>query len=290
VKSRTLLVPLAVALLVSSRSAYAQPAPLPTLPPPAPSAAPSTLNPLPSAPATIAPPPLPAAPAQPPPAPAPPYDVTYSSPPTVTQVAAPLPPPPPPPSPPPPSPIDCTGPGAFTHDGFYLRIGSGIGGLGVGGSGPRGDVRFSGLSSGTMLAIGGTPSTGFVAGGAISTMTLTSIHSSGVSFDTTSISAGRLAVFADWFPNEHRGWHVGGMVGLGFTTLGAAGQSNWTGASVGGEAFGGYDFWIGPEWSLGIQGALAFTTQGPLKDDNQNDTGYSLGSFGAVVEATLLYH
>jgi hypothetical protein len=187
-------------------------------------------------------------------------------------------------------PIDCTGPGTFTHDGFYFRIAIGFGGLGVGGSGPRGSAQIRGVSSNVTLAIGGTPSRGFVVGGAVSSASLSSPASSGVPVDVTDASSGTVAGFVDWFPNEHRGWHVGGLLGLGFMSVSSVGQSDWGGVSLGGGAFGGYDFWIGPQWSLALQAALNFTTQASLKDSNQNDTGYSLGSLGGSIQVGFVYH
>ena len=276
------------AIVVCARSAHAQPAPLPTLPPPAPAAAPSTLNPTPTATPTATPnatpTPTPNANAN---ANPPPMDVT-SSPPTVTQVSAPYVPAEPPP-PPPPTAIPCAGPGAFTHDGFYLRLSSGIGGLAIGGSGPGSSPKLSGFASSTMLAIGGTPSRGFAVGGAIAARSVTSPQTSGFPGDVTDVQASQLGVFVDWFPSEHRGWHVGGLLGIGTLRIQTV-QGDEVNLSFAGQAFGGYDFWIGPEWSLGIQGVLGFSTQSPMMDANQNDSGYSLGSLSGAIEGTLLFH
>jgi hypothetical protein len=277
---------LPIAIASFAAPAYAQPTPLPTLPPPTPAAAPSTLNPnsTPNATAnaTVTPPAVQYAP---PPPPSPPIDIT-SSPATVTQVSAPYVAAEPEPA----APIACAGPGAFTHDGFYLRLSSGIGGLAVGGSGPTGSPKLSGFASSTMLAIGGTPSRGFVVGGAVAARSLSSVDTSNVPGDVTSVQASQLGVFVDWFPSLHRGWHVGGLLGVGTIRIQTAAQEDQVNLSFAGQAFGGYDFWIGPEWSLGIQGVLGFSTQSPMMDDNRNDTGYSLGSVSGAVEATLLFH
>jgi hypothetical protein len=286
VMKRTLVVSVTLAMAAFPALAHAQQPPLPTLPPPATASAPSTLN-APPPPAIPPAPPPPAAPTPPPPPPPPPppsFDGT-SAPPTFTQVAAPyaL------PEPEAHTHVACSGPGAFTHDGFYLRISSGVGALGIGGQGPTGTAQLSGLASSSMFAIGGTPSRGFVVGGAVASRTLTSTHTSGVAADETSVTASTLGVFVDWFPNEYRGWHVGGLLGLGTIDIKSVSESDQVNVSVAGQAFGGYDFWIGPEWSLGIQGVLGFSTKAPMKAD-QNDTGYTLGSLSGAIEGTLLFH
>jgi len=66
--------------------------------------------------------------------------------------------------------------------------------------------------------------------------------------------------------------------------------STWTSNAPAGRVFGGYDFWLGPEWSLGVQGAAGFVGTAQLHDDNRTDTEYRLGAVALGVEATLLYH
>jgi hypothetical protein len=141
-----------------------------------------------------------------------------------------------------------------------------------------------------MVAIGGTPSRGFVFGGAVSEKTLSSIHTSGVAADLTSVQATTLGVFADWFPDNRGGWHVGGLLGLGSLLIKSVSESDQMNLSFAGQVFGGYDAWIGPEWSIGLQGVLGFSTKAELMDTHQNDTGYRLGSLSGAIEATLLYH
>jgi hypothetical protein len=258
----------ALAVVLAPASALAQspqsPQPLPPLPPPPPPSAPSA-----PVDATSAPP-----------------DVTYAG--GSSEAPAPYAARPPeyptPPVPP------CGGPGAFTHDGFYLRVSSGIALVALGGTGPTGDASIGGAGSSGGLAIGGTPSRGFVVGGAINGGSIGPNNAKGLPAEVTGGSTGELAAFADWFPNEHRGWHVGGMLGVGFVSITQLHTSTWNGGSLAGNLFGGYDFWLGPEWSLGVQADLGLTGRAKLQDDNQNDTGYRLGGFVGGLEATLLYH
>src|SRR5262249_39822829 len=65
-----------------------------------------------------------------------------------------------------------------------------------------------------------------------------------------------LDAFVDWFPNEHRGWHLGGMLGLAAVGVqNAAAVAHVGVGAVHARAFGGHDFWVGPQWSLGVGGA-----------------------------------
>jgi hypothetical protein len=153
---------------------------------------------------------------------------------------------------------------------------------------------MSGLSSSEMVAIGGTPGRGFVVAGTIAGDTLTNPSFSGSPANAQhgwSAGGARLGGLVDWFPNDRRGGHVGAILALGATSLtnDAAGIT-WGGVGFGAEVFGGYDFWIGPDWSLGIQGGLSFSPNAPLKDSGGNDSGYSFGTFAFAVQGSLLYH
>ena len=73
----------------------------------------------------------------------------------------------------------------------------------------------------------------------------------------------------------------------------SASESDQINLSFAGQAFGGYDFWIGPEWSIGLQGALSFTTAAKLQEQQSGSsvsTGYTVGSFGGTIGVALVYH
>jgi hypothetical protein len=196
-----------------------------------------------------------------------------------------------PPAPPPP-PISFTGPGTFTHDGFYLRFELGFGAFGASGTGPSGSASTGGAAEDLVLAIGGTPVEGFVVGGLIGGLATSSPPSGTIPSNATSMGELILGPFVDWFPNARGGWHVGGALGLGGLSVDRYGADNLSSLSLGGRAFGGYDFWIGPQWSLGITAAIQFVTRGNLTDSSQNDapSGYSMGALGGAISVTLLYH
>jgi hypothetical protein len=61
-----------------------------------------------------------------------------------------------------------------------------------------------------------------------------------------------------------------------------------TGVSVAGSAFGGYQWWLGPGWSLGIAGVLSGVPTQKMTDSNRNDTGYRMMGLSVGVEWLLL--
>ena len=55
--------------------------------------------------------------------------------------------------------------------------------------------------------------------------------------------------------------------------------------------FGGYDWWIGPQWSVGLMLIGSATTTTSLRDDEDNDEiGYSFRSMFIGLEWALLLH
>ncbi|HEY2514566.1 MAG TPA: hypothetical protein VGI39_27065 [Polyangiaceae bacterium] len=264
---------LVFALLATATTASAAPPPqpIPALPPPAPATAPA-----PTTPDTATP------------APAPEESVTRATP-----RAPPAPPPPPPGEPPPAPPPPCPQPpDAYRHDGFYFRFATGISYGWFSGNGASGNVSADGLGSNGAFSFGGTVTKGFVVGGAFEAGSSSGqIH--GGKFDGAEISSALVFVgpFVDWYPDPTDGWHVGAKAGIG-----VAGVSNTNislgGFDVGGGVFGGYDWWIGPQWSLGLQLAFMTGTTARLNDSNNNssDSGYRVTPSSMVLSWTLTLH
>jgi hypothetical protein len=261
-----------------------------------------------------------------PPAPLPALPATEPT--TPPASAGPSTPPPPPPEPPPPPP-EAMGPPAgggeqamslylprYRHQGFYLAANTGLGFLATWGSGPLGSANLSGLGSVGDVAVGGTISPGLVLGGVARewstggtfnggpTITATTTYfANGVPSTTQHTLSGNahvtsveIGAFLDWYPNPEKGWHVGASVGLGGTVLtDDAGTKSQSGA-VAGSLFGGYQWWLGPGWSLGINGVVSAATMGRLDsndqstDSTQTDTGYKLMPLGVGIESELLYY
>jgi hypothetical protein len=96
----------------------------------------------------------------------------------------------------------------------------------------------------------------------------------------------------DWFPDPMKGLHFGGSLGLGGVSVtNQADGSKMAGLGGAATIFGGYDFWIGPSWSLGI-GAVAWggTPREQMKDNNNNDTPYRLTPLSIGLQASILYY
>ncbi|HEY3255168.1 MAG TPA: hypothetical protein VGJ91_14510, partial [Polyangiaceae bacterium] len=183
--------------------------------------------------------------------------------------------------------------GAHLHDGFYLRMALGLGLAGAlvsSDSKSVGDYSFGGGAGAFDLWLGGTPTPGLAMGGALSGFGLNSSHRSvdgnRVSSDVTG-STGLLGFFVDVFPDPERGLHFGGALGFasGMAEVKDSGRK-FEGGGLGLEAWGGYEFWVAPQWSLG--GMLRF--MGSLTREEQDNVAYQ-ASLGAVtLSFTALYH
>jgi hypothetical protein len=198
----------------------------------------------------------------------------------------------------------------YRHDGFYLSADTGIGVLSAWGSGPLGSASISGFATAGDLSIGGTIAPGLVLGGVVREWSASGMFNGGpvITATTTYFANGvattshptlsgnthieslELGAFLDWYPNPEKGWHVGGSLGLGgMALIDDAGTRSVSGA-VAGSIFGGYQWWLGPAWSLGISAVGSIATSGRFDDSNHDDTGYKLAPLGIGIETDLLYY
>ena len=154
------------------------------------------------------------------------------------------------------------------------------------------------------MAIGGALAPGFVLAGTIQGNAISAEFEGGPLARATVTSKGRtrsasdraeggsamLGILVDWYPDPKTGWHVGLSSGVGALVL-----TNWAddsalgGVNLAGSAFGGYDWALGRNWSLGLQLTASGATSTQLMDDNQRDTGYRLTPLSIGVQASLLY-
>jgi hypothetical protein len=154
------------------------------------------------------------------------------------------------------------------------------------------------------FAIGGSIARGWVLAGTIQGSTITNTLDGGpfvdasVTSDGETISASakvaatfsHVGVLVDWYPDPTKGWHVGASGGLGVAgVINQADDSTMTGASAGGSAFGGYDWSIGPDWSLGVGLVASGNTSAKMLDSDKDDTGYRLKSYSIGVTGSVLY-
>ena len=152
------------------------------------------------------------------------------------------------------------------HDGFYLRLGLGIGLLrtassfdGTVGSTPAdraiGDLTYSGHGLAVDGAIGGSPVPGFAFGYGFAwqiaddpTLTVeNTLGADGESERDDPLGATIHGFFVDVFPDPKGNLEVGGLFGL--ATVGTGGGDNPS-QGLAGAIWGGYGIWAGDQTSL----------------------------------------
>jgi hypothetical protein len=142
-----------------------------------------------------------------------------------------------------------------------------------------------------MLAIGGTPGEGLVVAGVIRGVTARGRFHGGPQPERDATGTnGQLGVLVDWYPNPTSGWHVGALAGVGAITITDSDVRDSNGFGFGGSLFGGYDFWIGPQWSLGLQAVFSATSSATMKNSDNDDTGYKFSALSAGLEYTFTLH
>ena len=168
-------------------------------------------------------------------------------------------------------------PGVETHDGFYLRLGLGIGGVSDSVE-SQGVIEVTGVVSGGAgvgeLAFGGTPSAGLVIGGGIYSHSIPEptsedVEVAGVNtnleYEFEASSFAIIAPFIDYYFDPTGGLHLQGAIGLGALASGRGNNTNGVfdaeehGAAGLGVMVGfGYEWWIADQWGLGILGRFSF--------------------------------
>ena len=200
--------------------------------------------------------------------------------------------------PPPPLPPEAS-PTYHNHDGFYLRMAIGGGGLWQTLSSEQNgvaDAKVRGGGGAIDLLIGGTPVDGLVIGGAIFTQT-TNKPDLEVNGQTRSVNGNASLVligpFIDGFFDPHGGFHVGGALGLTGFNFKDDDDKNADNTGYGGGGavlFGGYDAWISSDWSLG--GYLKFMAASGQRNVDVAGQTYKQQASGYAfsVMFTALYH
>jgi len=202
--------------------------------------------------------------------------------------------------PPPPAPVPPRT--RRVHDGFYLRMTGGPGWLSTDvdfDSGAHADFRGTGLN--LDLMIGGTPSSGLSIGGGA---WLGSADEPEVNFEVSespddeptyedSMAYGVLGAFIDLYPNPRSGFHFGAGFGVGFVTLPARADaseddSNNGAGGAGAVLFGGYDFWVSSNWSLG--GLFRLMAIEARKGTEDAEMPFEATAHSAAVLFSALYH
>jgi len=153
-----------------------------------------------------------------------------------------------------------------------------------------GDFSFGGGAGAFDLWIGGTPTPGLAMGGALSGFAMSSskrrVDGDRVSGDVAG-SSGMLGFFVDVFPDPGRGLHFGGALGFASSTAEVKDSGRkFEGGGLGLEAWGGYDVWVSPQWSLG--GMLRL--MGSVTREEKENVAYAASLGAATLSFTALYH
>jgi hypothetical protein len=198
------------------------------------------------------------------------------------------------------------------HDGFYLRLGAGFGGVrdqmlyqpDGGSSNDFENVGYvSGIATTGEFAIGGTVARGLVLGGGVYTagfMVTDFVRDPESSFtdalptevDSSHASLTVIGPFIDYYFQEDGGFHLQGALGVAVLSglRNAQGVDNSSeGAAGGGLVFGlGNEWWVADDWSMGVLGRL--TVAALFQEDDQQQTWVHAAATVPSVLFTVTYH
>ena len=195
-----------------------------------------------------------------------------------------------------------TGSRAQLHEGLYLRLATGVGGLWAReelsrASGPTASRSVDAPAMGFNFAVGAAVTDGFVLGATV----LGSIAPNASSdWDGAGGTAprryGMFGILADGYPDPHGGFHVGGALGLGSIDRNDTNSARWGHMGDGGGAgmatgfallgMSGYEWWIGREWQMGLLGIAAYSPR--LMSGDAASSSASSGAFDAAALSTSL--
>lgn len=161
-------------------------------------------------------------------------------------------------------------PGYHRHDGFFLRLALGLG-VFVDHERPENydvfpSTRLSNAAVPLEIALGGAVSNGLLLGGVLLFNGVGSPK-----FDnggegspwqgSSGVTHSSLGVYVDDYPMAASGFHFGGLValsGLGKSGDRVGGNDPATGGfSI--AAHGGYEWWVGADWGMGVMGRILFS-------------------------------
>ncbi|MCE7891973.1 MAG: hypothetical protein DYH12_20100, partial [Sorangiineae bacterium PRO1] len=202
----------------------------------------------------------------------------------------------PPPAAPPPD------PGVHTHDGFYLRMGLGVGSLsgtveqdaGIG----TVDIDASGIGPAVELALGGTVAPGIVIGGGIYGTSIAKVkyEYQNQSSDGGQGVASMIGPFIDYYFDPNGGFHAQAAIGITAITSQKSDDlasdpypsedSSGTGSGL---MLGvGYEAWVGEQWGIGGLARLQYFS-GEVEGDDSGDKADVSGTVIAVLFTATLH-
>ena len=171
----------------------------------------------------------------------------------------------------------------YFHDGLYLRMAVGTGGMRwrdqAVSNANVGDTNVNAAGGAAEFSLGGTPSPGFVVAGSL--LAFGSAYGdmndgSGSTHMDKTIGYALFGATLDFFPDPRSGFHFGGTLGPAVATKTEDDRVNrrWTTtAGAGFSVAAGYDWWIARQWSLGfLVRATGARFWGSVTYDDATDT------------------
>ncbi len=190
-----------------------------------------------------------------------------------------------------PTPQPAEGRSGYSHNGFYFRAAVGPGWQWVNvndRSSNDFDLSGNAFGMGANILVGASPSPGIALGGGVLTHFAFDVNLEHDDVDAEESGVGYLIVgpFFDAYPDYKEGWHLGGEIGFAYTGLENidALVSKAYGAGVAGWL--GYDWWVAPEWSAGLNLQLAGAYAFGSNDGNDG----RITNVSTTLFITALYH
>jgi hypothetical protein len=178
------------------------------------------------------------------------------------------------------------------HDGFYLRMSLGAGGIGARVTRSDGSAAFETGSGGSAFdfMLGGSPMPGLTLGGGFQFDLGQRDPETGPDGEPRRATRDAFALvgpFIDVYPDPRGGFHFGGMLGgaaLAHSESDDADPLTYSGA--GGSIWLGYDWWVARQWSLGamLRGTSAVLESTDKLAAERADAG------SVALLFTVLYH
>lgn len=214
----------------------------------------------------------------------------------------------------PPPPTEQIRPGVHLHDGFYLRMGIGIGGVtgsgepkGADSSGASAKSDFVGVAALGELALGGAVLPGVVLGVGTYNAIVPSLTVTAGGEDYESNGAlESIGPFVDLYPNAMQGFHL--QAAITYAVIAVSESKSKTRAVFNGETYDyvsssvpaddysgggfglmagiGYEWWVGEQWGVGILARLQYASATLKPAANGPEVSASLIVPGALFTAT----
>jgi hypothetical protein len=162
--------------------------------------------------------------------------------------------------------------------------------------GADGELEVTGTGPALEFALGGTPTPGFVIGGAISGVSVSEPdvkfgEYSGTAEDTT-FTQSNVGVFVDVYPNPEQGFHIQGLLAFGIASVksdnGEDSDDDEDATGPVAELGIGYEGWVGEQWGIGVLGRLTVGKLKPTEGDDADEVDISI--FTPAILFTATYH